>query len=184
MPKLRVTIEKFLPSQNEYWTNVYWVPTASVGDAMTIAQQLVTAERAILHPLVTVTKARIDDAVPDSDVGGTVVFNVQGTRDMGGGQLLPLFVVARCDFSVIGGGRPSRKYFRGMLGEVDADFMTINNSAKSEIQNYGNAVVVAGVCDPDEQLFSFAAAYPAPAMRQLRRGSKKKKDPLFDGTPV
>jgi len=184
MPKYRLTVEKFMPLASEYWTNVYWCNAADLLAAMDIGNLLVAAERPITSPAVTITKVRVDDGLPNTTEGGTVMHNVQGTRDMGGGQLVPLFVVGRVDFSVIGGGRPSRKFMRGSMGEVDGDFMTLSNSYKSELQNYGNAVVTAGVCDVDGQLFSFAAVHPTPAMRQLRRGSKKKLAPSSGGIPL
>jgi hypothetical protein len=177
MPLYRVIVEKYMPSANEYWSNVYHVVAADVGAAILAGEDYAAAERAILTPLAIITKVRVDDKTPDTDVGATSVLNLAGLRDFGGGTIMPLFVVARVDFTVLGGGRPSRKYLRGMLGELDVTFTALSPTALSELAVYAQAICTASANDVDNQIFVSGAVWPQPAMRQLRRGSKKKLVP-------
>lgn len=184
MPLFRVHVEKFMPSAAEYWTNVYHHVGDNLASALTFGTAVAAAERAILSPLVMITKVRADDAVPLTEQYATTVLNQLGQRDPQGAQLLPLFVVARVDFSAAFGGRPSRKYLRGVLLEADADFTNILTSSLGLINTYAAAVVAAGAWDVDQQELMSGVAHPQPGMRQLRRGSKKKPVPSSGGTTV
>lgn len=177
MPKFRVTVEKWKPAAAEYWTNVYHCNVADIAAALDFGAAVVIAERPLYKGGITITKIRADDATPLTEVSGTIVYNLTGTRNTTGSDDLPLFVVARVDFSTVGGGRPSRKYLRGVFEENDVSFSTISSGVLSELQTYAAAVVAAAGADVDNQLFSSGTVLPAPAMRQLRRGSKKKLVP-------
>lgn len=179
-----MTIEKYRADVHEYWTNIYHLVATDVGDALTYTDSIVAAERPLYTGAVTITKGRVDDALPNTDVSAVKVFNVAGTRTPPLEHAVPLFVVARVDFTVLGGGRPSRKYLRSVFYEADISFTIIEAPVKALLQTYANAVCSTGMCDVDNQAFVVGVPFPAPAMRQLRRGSKKKKDPLLDGIPL
>lgn len=173
---LRVTIEKHYALAGEYWTNVYFHGGNDFAAAAQFANGVVAAERALYHSGITITKYRIDDNVENTDNFVTVPLNVSGTR-AATSDPLPLFATGRVDFAA-GTGRPSRKYIRGLLQENDTAAFKLTNSALAELQAYGSAVVAAGdYVDVDGQDISSAAASPDIAMRQLRRGSKKKVTP-------
>lgn len=174
----RVTIEKYLAVAGEYWTNVYFLDSSSQAEAETAAQNLTNMERQFHAAPVLFTKWRVDDGQPNTDVYKTQPINLFGSRDPGQVQLMPLFVVARVDISVAGGGRPSRKYYRGVLLESDVNGMTIDGSFI--INAIGTAFIGAplgDIADPDNQAAVSVSVSPITGMRQLRRGSKKKTTP-------
>lgn len=175
----RITVEKYNPAFAEYWTNVYWALVNTLSDASVVADSIVTAERPLYVPSTTITKARLDDGMPDTEVFQTNIYNQAGTRDTTGlGDLVPLFVVDRVDFGTVG-GRPSRKYLRGGLCEADVGAAGALSTARlTLLANYGLAIVGGtGICDVDGQDLTVAAPWRQAAMRQLRRGSKKKVTP-------
>jgi hypothetical protein len=82
------------------------------------------------------------------------------------------------DFDVSGGGRPSRKYLRGALLEGDVNFMTLTSAITTPANTFADAIVAIGtIVDPQGNGFLDGVVWPAPQMRQLRRGSKKKITP-------
>jgi hypothetical protein len=162
--------------QGEYWTNRYIVAAASLAEATAIGNQIVGIERTIHYTPVLFTKYRVSDGVPLTDV--YQVFNVnlygQGIGDVN--SMLPLFNVVRCDFNTAGGGRPSRKYLRGCMGEGQIQFNAIDPGTLTNINtNYAQGLVdLLGFVDVDGQEITSGSVYPFVGMRQLRRGSKRK----------
>lgn len=173
----RVTSEKFHSGTGEYWTNVYHVLTDSMAEAEVAALAIVAAERAVTDNRITFTKVRVDDGLPHTDIWWTGINNVAGLLDSSGSDLFPLFVVARVDLAVAGGGRPSRKYLRGAFSEGEATISSIHSVVQGRLADYAAALAAAGCCDPQGQAVITGAPWPAPAMRQLRRGSKKRVTP-------
>lgn len=173
----RITIEKYMAAVSEYWVNVYWVSALDMPTALAKVTPLVNAEKALYGAGVTITKSRVDDGDPNTDVSTTVVHNIAGTRTGMTGDQLPLWVTARVDFSATDGGRPSRKYLRGVLWETETSMTTLIAGMSTLLANYGLAVVSEGVCDPQGFDLTVAAPFMSPQMRQLRRGSKKKVIP-------
>lgn len=171
----RLTIEKYFAGLGEYWTNIYWTD-GTISEAGSALAAIIAAERALYYPTVTITKARVDDGVPNTDVFVTSVINQAGTR-AASSDPLPLFAVARVDFSIAGQGRPGRKYLRGVLQENDTASFNIVSGLLTSLQTYADAVVAAGVTDEEGQAFSSGAPALQVGMRQLRRGSKKKITP-------
>lgn len=178
MPQ-RITIEHFNPNVGEYWVNRYFTTDAvdAAGDTL---DALVAAHVAVHLASVLITKARIDDNVEGTDNFDTVSYNTAGTRSLGSDVqvMLPLFNVARVDFDVSGGGRPSRKYLRGTLIEGEVGFTGLASGLVAALNTYADAVVAIGtICDPQGNLFVDGVVWPYVQMRQLRRGSKKKSTP-------
>jgi len=177
MAVYRLTVEKFMPTQNEYWTNVYHVNADPGADSVPVSNALVAAEKQLLYTDMIITKVSV--SIPGSGSGavlGANVYNEAGVL-IANVERFPLFVVARVDFTVAS-SRPSRKYLRGALAEPDVNFMTIVAPVLTRLQTYANAIAaIAGICDIDGQPIVNGAPKSAPTNRQLRRGSKKKVTP-------
>lgn len=173
-----VDIEKVL--QNEYWTNRYIVEATELGDAVGIADDIVQIERAVHNTNVLFTKARVADRVPLTDVYASVPYNVFGLQTLNG-HFLPLFNVARVDFNVQGGGRPSRKYLRLPIQEEWQQDGVFIGAFQTLVANSYVAPMVAlvGYVDTDGQEIIDGSLYPSVGMRQLRRGSKRREEPIL-----
>lgn len=173
---VRLTVEKEF--NGEFWTNVYWINEATVAGAMPAAAEIVGAERAIHWNQVLFTRYRVDDAVKNTDNYVTGIINGMGQVAFDS-QSMPLFVVLRVDFTVAG-SRPSRKYLRGCLQEsnVDGPINLVAASVNAWQNLYADRVAnVATFGDVDGQDITAGRVHPRVAMRQLRRGSKKKVTP-------
>jgi hypothetical protein len=177
MPVFRLQIEKFHSNANEYWVNRYFLNAASLADATLASNGIVDAEKALYMPEITITKSHVDDNAPNTSVFETVIRNLPGTRANVAADRMPLFVVVRVDFTVAGGGRPSRKYLRGILNEGEVSFTTLAAGVVTLVDQYAANVAASGACDPQGQDIIAGVTWKAPAMRQLRRGSKKKLTP-------
>lgn len=180
MPQ-RLTITSFMAAAQEYWTNVYWTtdPVNAAGDTM---DAVVAAHQMLLRSDCIITTARIDDAIEDTDNYDTVSYNVAGTLTAGGATMFPLWNTVRVDFDVAGGGRPSRKYMRGVTREDEVSFMNLGADTITNANAYGNAIVAVGtICDPQGNLFVDAVIWPYVQMRQLGRKRRKKSTP---STPI
>lgn len=179
----RITIEKFLNAAQEYWTNVYHCDVAGGTEALAVANQLVTLERHFHLSNVVFTKARVDDNTANTDVYDTFSINLAGQYTPSG-DLFPLFNVVRVDFNTAGSGSPSRKYYRGVLSEGVAGFSGIAAQTITDVKaNTDDMCAISGLCDVDGQDWIDSEVWPFVAMRQLRRGSKKKNTPSSP-TPV
>jgi hypothetical protein len=173
----RITIEFYYPTIAEYWTNRYFTSDAWTA-AGTTMDALVAAHRPVLFDTAFITKIRVDDGVEDTDNFDTVSVNLAGTYAIAGLNPLPFWNVARVDFDVAGGGRPSRKYLRGILTEQNCNFTALESGLTTLLNTYADAVVATGaIIDPQGNDFVDGVVWPMPAMRQLRRGSKKKVIP-------
>lgn len=173
----RATIEKYYALAGEYWTNVYMLDVANGNDAQAAADALVTAERQFHLTSVLFTKARVDDNTPNTDVYDTWSINQYGTLDQTADPM-PLFVALRVDLNTAGGGRPSRKYYRGVLTEAHITTMQVAQNIRDLVKNTLNPVIAGSAyVDVDGQKLINAEPSPIVGMRQLRRGSKKKNTP-------
>lgn len=173
----QVDIEKLF--NNEYWTNRYIISTTDLATSVTVGQQIADIERAVLYTTMMQTKFRVSDGVKNTDVYQVVPLNRAGTYAMAG-SLLPLFCVARVDFATAGGGRPSRKYIRGFLGEGNTADGTIESPGITTLNTYGtNLRAIPEFVDVDGQVFISHAVWPMIAMRQLRRGSRRRTEPVL-----
>lgn len=177
MPIFKVDIEKQLGT--EFWTNVYYVDTASLTDAHTVGAEIVVAERSIHRNDVLFTKYRTSDMVPGTDQFITEPLNVYGALAVASPHLA-LFNVLRVDLGV-GIGRPSRKYLRGVLLEGDVSFNDIEAGSLALFQtDYADDLeLIEELVDIDGQPIIDCTVYPKVAMRQLRRGSRRSTTPVI-----
>lgn len=179
MPVFRVTVEKFVPSSNMFFSNVYHINAGTLAEGANQLTAFATAERPIFVPGVTVAKSRIDDRTPNTDNFITFSHNLAGTKAIpAGAEQAPWWVVSRVDFMTGVPGRPSRKYLRGTLFEADFTMIALSAGQLTLLNNYAAAILaIPGICDVDGQALTAFAVFNSPAMRQLRRGSKKKPIP-------
>lgn len=176
MTMFKVDIEKVLGG--EYWTNRYLVNAASLEDAAVTAAGLVDAERPLHLPSVLFTKRRVSDMAPDTSEFIVTPLNLNGTRTGTSGEVLALFNTLRVDFPA-GFGRPSRKYFRGCLTEADINGANIAGSSLSYMQGKVNLFAVLPLVDPQGALLGLGVAKSALQMRQIRRGTRRRAQPII-----
>jgi len=171
-------IEVFKSFSGENWGNVYLVDNITNLLSLTpIANYIVAAERAFHADTVLFEYARISTVEPNDNQYTTVPIGLAGERLVP--DLVPLFVTLRVDILVNGGGRPSRKYYRGVLGEGDITATTVDAGI------LGDAVTAllgamdsteldgAALADPQGQKWVTPTGYPKPQMRQLHRRRRK-----------
>jgi hypothetical protein len=178
MPLFTLDVQKEL--RGEYWTNRYVLDGVSLLALTAPANAIVAAERAITLGDVRIVSYRISDRIAGGDVYIVQPVGVLGQRTVAT-QALPLFDVARVDFSV-GQGRPSRKYLRGVLAEGDqTNYGELELTTVQFIDdNYANIVSdVPEYVDVDGQQIAYGRCYPYVGMRQLRRGSKRRSQPII-----
>lgn len=177
MPVFKVDVEKQLGT--EFWTNVYYVDTPSLTDALLPMADIVVAERNITSNQVMFTKARVSDLVPGTDQFITTPLNQPGNVATEG-TLLPLFNVLRVDLGV-GVGRPSRKYLRGVLHEAAVNFNTIEAASYASFQTAyaDNLELIEELVDVDGQPIIDVTVNNQVGMRQLRRGSRRATQPII-----
>jgi hypothetical protein len=172
-----VDIEKF--TAGEYWTNRYIVNQPDITLAQASGLGITNFERSVTSDSVTFTKYRVSDLNPETDLYVIVPLGNLGQRSAAT-PLLPLFNVVRVDFGT-GSGRPSRKYLRGILVEGDITFNTISTDLITLINtNYADPLVAANAyVDVDGEEIINRAVYSNVAMRQLRRGSRRRTEPIL-----
>jgi hypothetical protein len=178
MPLFSLDIEKRL--NGEYWTNRYILDRTDLGAATNSGGDILAAERTIHASFVEFTKFRVSDTVVNTDVYQVIQVNAFGQRTQSQ-EYLPLFNVVRVDFNVAGGGRPSRKYLRLPIDELEQSKGILEPTYVAYIQaNYAD--VIAGYTsyvDVDGQVIDSGRVSVNVGMRQLRRGSKRRLLPII-----
>lgn len=170
------TIEKVYAG--EYWVNRYYTGGIGLSAAIAIGEDIAALEQSVYPGAVVITKLSVATTEQGDYIYETRVLNLAGARDIVLNQLLPLFCVVRCDFSVQA-SRPSRKYLRGILTEADINGLAIAAPIITMINdNYALPLAaLEGFVDPQGADIYAGSCNPNVAMRQLRRGSKKKTTP-------
>ncbi len=175
MARWIVDVQKLLGG--EYWTNVYNVTAPDIAGARTAALEIVGYERSVHASQISFDLLRIRPAILGA--GNGLVEALGGTGQVAHGPTkLPLFCVVRVDFRT-DQGRPSRKYLRigfdagaletGLTGRFAAAYVAVIQSTYAD-----PLVAETYFVDVDNQPFTSAVVFPQVAMRQLRRGSKRK----------
>lgn len=176
MALYKIDIEKSM--EGEFWTNRYLVNESDLSGAALHVATLVQAEQVFHGTAVLFTKARVSDMQPDSDTYTTLPLNLSGGQ-ADEGVFIPLFNVVRVDLGVLV-GRPSRKFYRGVLRESHISFNTVYAPLAVLIQTTLMSMIQSvPVCDPDLQLIQSVAVSPNVGMRQLRRGSRRRATPVI-----
>lgn len=171
-----VDVEKQMGS--EFWSNRYFLNAPDLADAVAAARTIALAERKITSAAAVFTKMSVRSTTPGSEVYTTVPMNFRGDRSGLGAEHYPLFAVVRVDFAVER-GRPSRKYLRGVIFENEANgFQLANGIIDVVTAEYVTPLVaLQQYVDIDNSAITEGTVKPDVAMRQLRRGSKKKSTP-------
>lgn len=172
----QVVIEKQLGS--EYWVNDYHIEAPDAIGASTQAGSIVAIERTVHSTLVGFTKYRIRPA--GSSAQGTVYPIGLPGQNNGIGAYLPLYNTARIDMAPAS-GRVGRKYLKCPVSQAAQSDGAFNSGFLSYINtNYCQPLMALGyVCKDNGDLFVTAACQPAVQMRQLRRGSKRRLQPII-----
>lgn len=163
----------------EFWTNRYIINVDSLTAGVVVGQSIVNIERQVHAQFVTFTKYRVSDVNPDTDAFVIVPLSVNGLRAHESAPM-PFFNVVRVDFPA-GTGRPSRKYLRGVLQQSDCSGSALKTGVVSFVnENYGLPLGdLPGFVDPQGTELGTGQCAPNVAMRQLRRGSKRKTKPIL-----
>lgn len=178
MPVFKLDIEKL--RQGEYWSNRYFVNAPTIEDARNSAGAVVLAERNFTSELVTFTKMVISDLAENTDVFLSVPLNLLGNKPTSG-ELMPLWNIVRVALSA-GVGRQPFKQYRGVLGEGDVFFDTIVGNVADLIDQQLTDVLIAlpgYLCDRLGNPITLASAARRPFSRQLRRGTKRRQNPIL-----
>ena len=128
MASFAVDVEKSL--DGEFWTNRYLIEATDIENAVAQGAEIAAAEADFHCTPVVFTKFRVRDTNPSTDLFVTVPLNVNGEY-VANSSLLPLFNVVRVELTV-SMGRPSRKYYRGVLAESTTTFNAVN----ADLQEY------------------------------------------------
>lgn len=183
MATFQVTIQK--TDGHEFWTNDYFLDSSDLGLAHNTATTVIApAEQGIHNNLITINKARTSTVAPADFTFLTTDLDLVGTYGDDANPL-PLFNVVRVDIAV-GLGRPGRKFYR--LGWGVNRTTPLYRWMATEASNVTTAVEAMRLaCDgagtpitnKRGDLWVNAVAFPLIGMRQLRKGSKRKEEPVI-----
>jgi len=180
MAQFRIQVFKRLGSNPREWSNTYRVDAADLDTAVTLVPSIGSMEQQLHLDNVTITRALVSDVNPATDVFATVPMNLTGSRSGGSdGAWLPIFNTMRVDISVVGGGRPSRKFYRGPILESDQQGAFLSPTVVSLLTDQLNGLIAVAetnstpLIDPDGQEWDTAVGQSAVQMRQLHRKRKK-----------
>lgn len=171
-------VEIFKTLGAERWGNVYLLDAGSMEAAIAAGALIYAMEEELHLPVVTLEYMRVSTTVESDGVFTTVPLNTVGTSGQPG-QAVPLFVTARLDMPVVGGGRPSRKFYRGVLTEAVVEVNSLVTGDLAYIAGNFNTLIsdLAGLgsplVDPQGQELDSAVLYPKPQMRQLHRKRRR-----------
>lgn len=180
MPLYSVDIQK--KQGTEYWTNRYILNDASLGAASVSMLEIAQCEVQIHTQNVVIDRGRVRPLAPGGDNFIIVPYGYDGGYD--GGSLssqLPLFNVVRVDLEV-SEGRPSRKYYRVGLTDGMVNGSTINETYRAFVDTQVEQMrtdLAGKLVDVDGQGINGATVFATVAMRQLRRGSRRRLTPII-----
>jgi len=180
MAFFKIQVFKQLTGSDREFSNVYRVEAADLAAVGAVLSDLCNQESHIFLDNVTVTRARASDEDPTTDAFVIHTANIPGDRGTAeSGDWLPLFNCFRVDMDVAGGGRPSRKYYRGPLLEADQAETIISSTVRANIESQVNEIITilsgAGATwvDPDGQTVETPHCLPNVQMRQLHRKRRR-----------
>lgn len=173
-------VEVFKSYLGEKWENVYLVDAPTSAQASVYGVELANMERRFHLTFIQFDYVRASTLAEGDDDYVIVPLGSFGQREATANPL-PLFVTLRVDVGVSGGGRPSRKYYRGVLEENLINYNAVDGTLRSSIAAVIQEVITGSetwpavpLVDPDNQHWALPVVNPAPQMRQLRRGRRRK----------
>lgn len=182
MPVFQADIEKRVG--REYFTNVYYVNAATIVEAAAASVRIAAFEQYFHKDAVVFEKARVRTPAEGDDIFVNTPLGFLGLQVNQPAQQLPLFNVLRVDFGVAT-GRPSRKYYRVLLNESDIESANVAQALRDVVTlRYGEMVADLGGLgvqhvDIDGQLVVNCVPQIPIGMRQLRRGSRRRTQPIL-----
>lgn len=177
-------VEVFKSYLGERWENVYLVDSAGeipvTAPFPDVAFVIANAERVFHLPSVTFEYARVSTVAPGDGAYVTVPLGFSGMRaGSDAGSPLPLWNTLRLDL-LVATGRPSRKFYRGVLGEADIEFTAVAEAIRTNAQTVINAMIgelvsdaSVRLVDPQGQEIYACTPYTKVQMRQLTRGRRR-----------
>ena len=174
MPTPSHKVEIFKAYQGETWGNVYIVAAGSMEAAVAATAVIYDHEEALHTVSLQFTYARVSTWTVGDSSYTTIPLNSPGEWSQES-NLMPLWCTARVDISALGGGRPSRKFYRGILDEAAVNFNVLDSTRRAAItanvQDMIDDLTALGspLVDPDGQLLATASTFNGPQMRQLHR---------------
>lgn len=177
MPLYQVDVQKKLGT--EYWTNVYHVEVAGLGEALTQGGLIASFERAIHLDIVQFTSMRVRPYPSTGDTGTVAALGYYG-NNTGQGPYMPLFNTLNVILAVPV-GRPSRKYLRLPIPEASQENGSFLQPFIDDwTEQYCNELSALGTLrDVDGQTIGDISCVLAVGMRQLRRGSRRRLEPVI-----
>lgn len=189
MPLFKMQIFKRIGSQGKEWSNIYHIRETDVFNAASFVPTISGAEIGVHKNNVYFIRARISSEEEGDNVYTTVPINLFGAVPIAA-QQLPIWDVARVDF-VVPGGRPSYKYLRLPLGELDQADAVLSSGLIGDLQtNYINPLLglvpatplETGLVDEDGNAFADAFVFQNVQMRQTYRRKTKKASGGLSGS--
>jgi hypothetical protein len=177
-PSFKVEIFKHFGTSRP-WANTYLLDAADLLDAQGMAESIVTAETQLHYTVVQYDRLLVSSTTPLDSVFEVTPLATTGQRDSSGVQFLPLFNTVRVDFHAIGGGRPSRKYYRAPIGEFEQTDGLLETATlaswQSLIDSFLASLAGAGVAwvDPQSQVIDAGSVQRPVQMRQLHRKRRR-----------
>lgn len=173
MAIFQADIEKRLGS--EFWSNRYIINAPDLANAVTFTNvSLVGLERSIHDASVTFTRFRVSSTAVNDGVYSITTLGTTGQRNAG--SLLPLFNTLRLDLNAAT-GRPSRKFYRGVLSEADIQgdlIITEFGATATTFETLLDEMNTNRVVDPQGQTLTAVIVHPFVQMRQLRRSRRRR----------
>lgn len=167
-------------SKGYFWTNQYHVEAGDYSAALTIGVEIADIERTIHTTRVAYNSIRVKQPLTPFGVSIIQPLSGYGTYAATGGDVLPYWNVVRCDFGV-SLGLPSRKYLRTLMDEAMIYGYSLSNGYRDLIAaNYVTPLLqLNGLRSNHDQVFLEGVVKPDVAMRQMRRGSKRRARPVI-----
>lgn len=162
--------------QGETWTNGYLVDAADVTAGQAFVSILVNAERDIHFEAINFEKALVRTTEPNDNNFLVIPLSGVGNRTLLT-DLLPLWNIVRAEFPTFQ-GRPYYKQYRGCLQESEVDYLTIEPSALTVINDALAGLAGLLVSDTGAPLGD-GLARSRVFIRQLRRGPRRRARPVI-----
>lgn len=178
MPLYKAEIFKSTPGSDD-WCNTYHIQASDLSEASTIAGFAAVAEQVIHQDYVLIERARVSQVVPNTDDFETLVLNIAGSRSAVS-LSLPLWNTFRVDFGVAA-SRPSRKYIRGPVLQVDQNGDVVQSSGLTIMASYITAIsaqfsadgIAPGLVDESGNPFTAAIPHNRVVLRPLHRNRRR-----------
>lgn len=178
MPLYGISVQK--GTGGNYWTNKYYCEAADFPAAENVADEIVAAERASTLGYISFISWRVSLA-GEEDPSLYVVKPLTGFGNRSFSTVMPLTVCARVLLST-GPGRPSPKFYRGMVQA--GDYYSVADYSPTFVALM-QANVVAGLeaieelTDESGNAIISIFCSPKISQHQLTRGTKKKTQPVI-----